>query len=329
MLSGDRALVDLLRDSLAGMHRVWRADDVAHAAELILTASNAVFLVDASLAGCDARVLAKQLHEQFPDLAIIVAGRRDDEALFAPLVSSGVVFRCLHNPDSAENIRNLVDATQRGSRRKSDLPARTALPVLVGAIARALAAIRLPKIALPKFTLPKIRVDRVWVRRWSGRVLRLVALLLAVGTLWLWKPWHFAAELFARQEAGPAAAAVIDNDAKLRKLLDDAGTALMRNRLVEPPGQNALELYRAALAFDPDNDLAQRGIDNVADKLLAEAERALKERNLPRLASAIDAARSARPDHPRLQYYSLQLKRERERIYGPEKPRAASTAVNH
>jgi hypothetical protein len=314
VLSADRTLIDLLRDSLAGMHRVWRADDVAHAAELIVTASNAVFLVDASLAGIDARALAKQLHQQFPDLAIIVTGRRDDEALFAPLVSSGVVFRCMHNPDSAESIRNLVDATQGGPRRKTDRPAAVSRLALVGTIGRTLASIKLPRI-----TLPRIRVDRAWVRRWSGRSLRMVALLLAVSALWQWKPWHYAAELFARQE--PAPAAVIDNGAKLRKLLDDAGIALARDRLVAPAGRNALELYRAALALDPDNDLAQRGIDSVADKLLAEAERALQQRKLPELASAIDAARSARPDHPRLEYYSLKLKRERERMFGSGKPR--------
>jgi hypothetical protein len=105
----------------------------------------------------------------------------------------------------------------------------------------------------------------------------------------------------------------ISNDAKFLKLLDDAGIALTRNRLVDPPGHNALELYRAALALDPDSDLAQRGIDSVADKLLAEAERALQARDMPRLASTVDAARSARPDHPRLEYYSLQLERARER----------------
>jgi hypothetical protein len=296
------------------MHRVWRADDVAHASELIVTASNAVFLVDASLAGCDARALAKQLHQQFPDLAIIVAGRRDDDALFAPLVSSGVVFRCIHNPDSAESIRNLVDATQGGPRRKTDRPAAAARPALVGAIARSVLAIKLPRI-----TLPKMRVDRAWVRRWAGRSLRLVALLLTAWVLWQFKPWHYAAELFARPE--PAPAAVIDDGAKLQKLLDDAEYALTRDRLVAPPGHNALELYRAALALDPDNELARQGIDSVADKLLAEAERALQKRDLPELASSIDAARSARPDHPRLEYYSLQLKRERERMFGPGKPR--------
>jgi TonB family protein len=58
--------------------------------------------------------------------------------------------------------------------------------------------------------------------------------------------------------------------------------------------------------------MAQRGIDSVADELLVEAERALMEVDLARLASAIDAARSARPDHPRLDFFVTQLERERE-----------------
>jgi len=306
------------------MHRVWRADDVAHAGELMVTASNPVFLVDASLADCNTRELVNRVHDQFPDLAIIVASIRNNEALLAPLVSSGVIFRCLDNPASAETIRNIVDATQRWPGLKTDPPAAAPRKTLSAVIAGIRASIK-----FPKSKLPKICVDRALVRRWSGRCLRLVVLLLAVWALSHWKPWNYVGQLFARLEPAPAAPVDIDNDAKLLKLFEDAGTALMRDRLVDPPGQNALELYRAALALDPDNVLAKRGIDSVAEKLLAEAERALKERNLPRLASAIDAARSARQDHPRLEYYSLQLKRERERIYGPEKPWAASTAVNH
>jgi hypothetical protein len=308
VLSSDRTLIDLLRDSLAGMHRVWRADDVAHAEELIVAAKNPVFLVDASLADCDTRALVNRVHQRFPDLAIIVAGRHDDEALFAPIVSSGVIFRCLPSPASAEYIRNLVDATQGRSRRKTDPPAaapRKALSAVITGTHRA--------IKLLKFALSKISVDRAWVRRWSGRCLLLVSLLLTVWALSQWKPWNYAAGLFARQEPAAAVPVEISNAAKLLKLLDDAGIALTQDRLVDPPGRNALELYRAALALDPDNDLAQRGIDNVADKLLAEAERALQARDMPRLASAVDAARSARPDHPRLEYYSMQLERARTR----------------
>ena len=310
------------------MHRVWRADDVAHAGELIVAASNVVFLVDASLADCDTRDLVSRLHEQFPDLAIIVAGHREDEARLVPLVSAGVIFRYLHNPASAEDIRNILDATQLGSASKTDLPVaarRTAFPA---AIAVTRPAIRLPKFTLPKFELPKISVDRAWVQRWLGRSLQLVALLLTVWALSLWKPWNYAAELFANREPPPAANVDIGNDSKLLTLLNAAGIALAKGRLVEPPGHNALELYRAVLAIDPHNDLAQRGVDSVADRLLAEAEQALQARDLPRVASAIDAARAARPNHPRLEYYSLELKRERERKFGPERSRAASTAVN-
>ena len=299
------------------MHRVWRADDVAHAEELVVAVSNAVFLVDASLANCDTRALVNQMHQQFPDLAIIVAGRHDDEPLLAPIVSSGIIFRCLHNPASAEGIRNFVDAAQRQPRRKTDLPAAASRRVLSAFITGARLAIK-----LLKFTLSKISVDRAWVRRWSGRCLLLVPLLLIVWALSQWKPWNYAAGMFETQESAPAAPVAIDKSAKVLKLLDDAGIALTRDRLVDPPGRNALELYRAALALDPDNDLAQRGIDSVADKLLAEAERALQARNMPRLASAVDAARSARPDHPRLEYYSQQLKRARERKSAPERTRA-------
>jgi len=305
-LSEDRALIDLVRDSLAGAHRVWRADGVVHAGELIVTASNAVFLVDASLANCDMRALINQVHKQFPDLAIIVAGRRDDQALFAPLISSGVIFGCLDNPASAESIRNVVDATQRQPGQTYDRPAAAPRTAHSAALIGTLRAIR-----LPKFTLPKIRVDRAWVRRWSGRFLKLVALLLTVWALARWQPWNYAAGLFESQESAPAVPVEIINAAKVRKLLDDAGIALTQDRLVDPPGQNALELYRAALALDPDNDLAQRGIDSVADQLLAEAERALQAGDMPRLASAVDAARSARRDHPRLKYYSQQLERAR------------------
>jgi DNA-binding NarL/FixJ family response regulator len=113
VLSADPVLIDLLRESLAGVHRIWRADDATHAADLMVASGNAVLLIDASLADHNTKDLVTNVHAQFPDLAIIVAGRRDDEHELAPLVSEGVIFRFLHKPASAERIRNFVDATQR------------------------------------------------------------------------------------------------------------------------------------------------------------------------------------------------------------------------
>ena len=295
------------------MHRVWRADDVTHAGELIVAASNPVFLIDASLEDRNTRLLVNKVHEQFPDLAIIVAGRREDDALLAPLIASGVIFRRMDNPASAETICNLVDATQHRSGPNAGAPAIGSRAVLAVASVATRPAFGLPKLKLSKIKLPKIRIDRVQFRRWSDKFLLLISMLLTAWVLAQWKPWNYAAPLFESLLSEPAPPVEISKDEKLRQLLDSAGIALTRERLVDPPGKNALELYRAALALDPGNELARQGIDNVADKLLAEAELALQARDMARLASAVDAARSARPDHPRLEYYSEQLRRARER----------------
>lgn len=328
MLSADRALIDLIRDSLAGMHRVWRADDAAHAGELIVAASKPVLLIDAPLADSGTRGLVDRVREQFPDLAIIAAGPRNDEASLAPLLASGVLFGCLGHPATADTILNFVEATQRQPGTNSGMrPVALRSPRAPDRRARQpfkLPKFTLPRIALPRTSLPKIRVNRAWIRRWSGRCMRLAAVSATAWVLLQFKPWNPIAELFAGPERAPPV--VIDRETQVQQLLDAAALALSRGRLVDPPERNALELYRAALALDPTNIPAKRGIDSVADKLLVEADQALQARDLPRLASAIDAARSARPDHPLLPHYSQQLKFERERKFGPEKPRGVQPA---
>ncbi len=316
LLSADPALIELLRDSLAGNHRVWRADDSIHAADLMVTAGNAVLLVDCSLADQDTHKLVTQIHQQFPDLPIIVAGRREDEAGLAELISQGVIFRFLHKPASAERIRNFVEATQRRKQPGADLPAARPRAVLA------------PVARISQIARPWSRIDRGMVRRWARRSLLLIPL---AGIIWLvaaWKPWEYFAHLSPDRNVTAIAPVDAGQDPKVLKLLDAAGIALTQGRLTYPPERNALELYRAALADDPGNRMAQRGIDLVADELLAAAERALNDQDLPRLASAIDAARSARPDHPRLQFFTTQIARERERQAQARQPlRATNVAV--
>lgn len=308
VLSADPALIDLLRDSLAGTHRVWRADDATHAADLIVAAGNAVLLADSSLADHDTREFVTKIHEQFPDLAIIVAGRRDDEAELAELVSQGVIFRFLHKPASADRIRNFVDATLRRQQQGADMPA--AAPRQTGATS----------VKLKALTLPSIKLDSAGMRRWFRRSLLLIPLVLIIFLLATWKPWESLGDLMPDTDGGQPTTAAASRDAAVQKLLDSAGLALSQGQLVEPPEQNALELYRAVLARDPDNRVAQRGIDRVADQLLMQAEQALMNEDLAGLASAVDAARFARPDHPRLEFFITQLERERERTANPGKP---------
>jgi TonB family protein len=305
VLSADPALIELSRDSLAGNHRVWRADDANHAADLIVAAGNAVLLADSALADQDTRGLVTRLHEQFPDLAIIVAGRRDDEGELAELVSKGIIFRFLHKPASADRIRNFVEATLRRQQKYGDGPA---------AAARQTGA---TSVKLKALAMPSIQLDGTGVRRWSRRSLLLIPLVLVVALFAAWRPWEKLGSLVPATSSNQPTAADASRDAAVRKLLDSAGVALSQGQLVEPPERNALELYRAVLARDPGNRIAERGIDRVADELLLQAEHALMVQDLVALASAVDAARAARPDHPRLEFFMTQLERERERLAGP------------
>jgi protein TonB len=306
VLSADPVLIDLLRESVEATHRVWRADGVAHAADLMVASGNAVLLIDAALADHDTKTLVTQLHGQFPDLAIIVAGRRDDEQELAPLVSEGAIFRFLHKPASAERIRNFVEASQRksnGADFSATQPPRHRNQMLGRTIeVQALS---------PPF---KLALDDESVRRWGRRGLLLIPIALIAWGIAAWEPWNRAPAVRAPAPvaAQPSAAqADASEQARLQHMLDAAGFALSQGSLTEPPGQNALELYRAVLTRDPGNDVARRGLDGVADELVVQAERALMEENPARLASAVDALRSVRPDHARLPFFVSQLEGER------------------
>jgi protein TonB len=313
VLSADPVLIDLLRDSLAGNHRVWRADDATHAADLLVAAGNAVLLADSSLADHNTRELVIRVHEQFPDLAIIVAGRRDDEAELAELVSQGVIFRFLHKPASADRIRTFVEATLRRQQKGTDM---SAAAQRTGATS----------VKLKALTMPSIQLDGAGMRRWLRRSLLLIPLALMIPLLAIWKPWEKPGGMLPANEAQPTAAET-SRDSAVQKLLDSAGLALARGNLVEPPDQNALELYRAVLARDPGNRTAERGIDRIADQLLEQAEKALMAQDLVALASAVDAARAARPDHPRLEFFTSQLERELERSSTPGPPPRLAVAA--
>ena len=62
---------------------------------------------------------------------------------------------------------------------------------------------------------------------------------------------------------------------KIEQLLAKASNAFDNNQRVEPPGDNALTLYRAALDLDPDNQRAKNGIKNISNHYLRQAQREL------------------------------------------------------
>src|SRR5690606_34011142 len=90
--------------------------------------------------------------------------------------------------------------------------------------------------------------------------------------------------------------------------------AFDQGRYLEPAGESALDLYRSALALDPNSEAAKAGIRSVADKVLERGEAALTEERLEEAIQNIETARDIDASHPRLSFLDTQIARERERI---------------
>lgn len=315
VLAEDVTLLELLKHALDGRQRVWRADNALHAADLLVAAHSGILFIDAALPAHETPTLVDKLHEQFPDFPIVVTGRRDDELELGDRISSGAVFRFLHKPVSADRVRNFMDAAARrqGEQPDTDLSASSALPV---ASARALDSVR-------SIRLPRIRLDPVVIKR-ALRILVAIAFVVvavwALTSLVRQKPWEKISipditALAPAQKDEPAPIPT-RTDPALSRLLSAAGIALSQGRLAEPEGQNAVELYRRALLADPGNAEALRGLARTTDELLLRVEQLLLAQDLPAAAGALDAARSADPANPRLEFFSAQLVHERDRLQG-------------
>lgn len=103
-----------------------------------------------------------------------------------------------------------------------------------------------------------------------------VVVLLAIGAVAAWKYQDRLRTLLPRTEF---------NDTLTR-----AQRALDEGRLTGTP-DSARELFQAARAQDPDNDVARAGLERVGRKLLDRANEALKNNDLPAAHRSLDEAR--------------------------------------
>jgi TonB family protein len=93
-----------------------------------------------------------------------------------------------------------------------------------------------------------------------------------------------------------------------------AAAALAANRLTEPPGDNALELYLGLLARNAADSRARAGLSEVHERLLARAENALLEERLDEAAAAIETARKSGVEGGRVAFLTAQLAKSREQL---------------
>ena len=82
---------------------------------------------------------------------------------------------------------------------------------------------------------------------------------------------------------------------QIEALLARALTAFDTDRLIDPPGENALTLYRAALDLDPANQRARNGIGNITAFYLRQARNALSQNELGNAARSLQIAKAIDP----------------------------------
>ena len=99
--------------------------------------------------------------------------------------------------------------------------------------------------------------------------------------------------------------------AEIADLLEIADLNREAGRLVSPPGSNAYEAYKAVLKLDPWNAQARKGLDKIAEYLLAEANRLYSTEQIGQARRLVEESLRYFPDHKGLRRLDERLKEER------------------
>jgi TonB family protein len=279
VLSADHVFLKTLRDAVGGARRLWSVASADKVSDLLVAGEVGIVVLDLQALNETASVFIGQIKRQFPDLVVIVAGNRDDESSLAGLISAGTVYRFIHKPMSPARAKLFAEAAIK---KHDELRLRAAEFPLHDRAQGSMSA---------------------WL---IGGTIGLLALVVVVA--WL---MHNSS---ARNEVVQPPAAEVDNSALQSPLLARAAAALAANRLTEPDGDNALELYQQALANNSADPTARGGLVEVHERLLALAENALLEDRLDEAGAAIETARKAGVEGSRMVFLTAQLAKSREQL---------------
>jgi protein TonB len=247
VLSGDLALYEAIRHAVGERNPVWRARSAEESVDLLLTGRCGVLLIDMAAVSTRPATLVEQIVDQFPDVVVVVAGRREDESMLAGLVSDGLVYRFMHKPLSPKRAGMFLNAAIRSHVERREGRAGERLLPLVREL--------------------RSRVDpRKWIFVGAGLALFL-ALLAGVLVSQFGRPRGADPT-----PAGGSAATAPSTGPLADPVLSRARAALAAGRYEAPPGRNALDLYSAVLLTNPDSAEAHKGLQTTIARLLADAE---------------------------------------------------------
>ena len=288
VLTADPVFLQTLRDAVGGARRLWNVPSADKVSDLLVAGEVGIVVLDLQALHEPASVFVGEIKRQFPDLVIVCAGHRDDESSLAAAISAGIVYRFIHKPMSPARAKLFAEAAIKKHEEQRRRAAES----------------------------PQHQRAAGSLRPWLiGGAIGVLSLFLVV---WL-------AHRGGRDD-GVAPRNTVDNSASESPLLARAAAALAANRLTEPQGDNALELYSHAQARNPADGVARTGLQEVRERLLARAENALLEERLDEAAAAIETARSAGVESSRIAFLTAQLAKSREQVKTAQAHAAAPRA---
>ena len=286
VLTSDEVFLQTLREAVGGARRLWHVSSPDKVSDLLVAGEVGIVVLDVQALNETPTEFVGQIKRQFPDLVVVVAGNRDAEISLAALISSGIVYRFIHKPMSPGRAKLFADAAVKkyDERRKRS---------------QAVAPIK-----------SRPRSNRGVL---IGGALSVLGVIVA--TAWV---MHQGRDV----DTGAPRAESAARPSAESPLLAAAAAALAANRLAEPAGDNALELYTRAQAQSPADPIARAGLVEVRERLLARAENALLEERLDEAAVSIETARKSGVDSGRIAFLSAQLAKSRERLKSAQTERA-------
>lgn len=289
VLSRDAELVETVRKAAPRGTPVTHSPDLDHIADRLPSLKPGVLLVDTA-STADVAAMVAQLTQHFPELVVVVAGKREDSAALMQLTAAGRIFRFLLTPLSHGQTRLALEAAIA---QHADLKA-SGQRLVAGSSSGG--------------------ESKNYVVTYGALA---AGLLLVVGGIWFGVTkltGESSAPPVAQSTAPGAQSTLPERPDPVQAELAFAKEAFDQGRLLEPAGESALDFYRSALALDPNSEAAKAGIRAVADKILERAEAALTAERLEEAIRNIETARDIDASHPRLAFLDTQIARERERL---------------
>lgn len=312
VLTEDAALADAIKESAAATTPVATASTLDEAAELATHGRCSILITDQIANQQALKLTTQRLRKAQPALVVIGVGCAGDQNVLISMLSAGLVDRLMLKPVTPSLAQIVLKSAVQQHRTLQGVDAAVTVMepqsahqepavVLVDLQRRAANDTSAPKLdpqpsptevvapastVAPAETAPRRALPRP---PWYAVV---AALLAVAGLVWL-----------VTADRKPA----IDPQAVIASNLAAAQRALNEGNMLEPRGRSALDHYSTVLALDPTNIAARQGIDQIADRFVAQAGVAIARGQVAAAIVALDSIRRVRPEHRQLRELQEQL----------------------